>query len=204
MDSLKLLAEYNPGQKGLIKDYAKAFKKLHANKEYVEAWVDKIMKKKFSPAKFIKALDRLVIFEEGTIVKHKSGWGMGKVISMNSEKMEMIVNLEKRPNHRMDALAATDCLRPVAKDSFNAMIVFQPEKLQKEAEANPIKLIARLLKYTEEPMSAKEIKLHLHPKVIDEKTWSKWWAKTRKKCSLIHILMLVLEHIQNIVYGKVL
>jgi transcription elongation factor GreA len=183
--ALRLVADYNPAQKGLTEEFANGLKKMYKEHQHLSRWIDKVLAQNLPPAKFIQMLEKLVVFHVGTIVKHKSGWGIGKVTSISEEKMELIVDLEKRPNHRMDVLAAGDCLIPIEADSFEAMVVYQPEQLKEEAQHEPLKLVYKILKTNAESVSARELKQYLCPEekerqIIEEKQWSKWWTKVRK------------------------
>ena len=129
----------------------------------------------------METLDKLIVFQKGTIVKHRSGWGVGKVVKIREEKMEIIVDLERKPDHRMEVLAAIDCLIPLKPDNFEAMLAFQSEFLKQEADQNPMQLIQRVLNFAEKPLGAREFRQYLSPGVIDEKNWTRWWGKTRKQ-----------------------
>ncbi len=181
VDSLRWFAKYNPSQRSLVKDFTTAFKKKYEHLPYLAKWVDKVLLENLPPHKFIKTLDKLVIFQEGTVVKHRSGWGIGKVTSISEEKMDIMVDLERRPDHRMDALAAADCLTPLANDHFETLVAFNIGVLQEEAEKKPLELIHRVLLFIGKPLGAREFKKYLSPDVIPDDKWSKWWTKTRKQ-----------------------
>ena len=180
VDALRLVAEYKPRQKDLEQDYARAFTRLYSERAYIGHWVQKILQKKLPVPKLIKTLDKLVIFREGTLVKHRSGWGIGKVLSIHAEQMEMIVDLQQRPHHRIDVLAAADCLLTLDRENFEAMLVFDRGRLREEAEKWPLRLIHRVIAFIGEATNAREIKLQLCPQIVDQNQWSKWWTQTRK------------------------
>lgn len=180
VQALRLAVEYNHAQKNLLAEFCTAFKKLYADIPYLAIWIDKVAEQNHPPVKFMQILDKLVMFREGSIVKHKSGWGIGKVTGISQEKMELAVDLEKRPNHKIDILAAADCLIPIDNDSFEALLAFDTESLKQQACHEPLKLIYKLLQFNGGPTSAHELKQYLYPKVISAQEWSKWWSKCRK------------------------
>ncbi|NUM37176.1 MAG: GreA/GreB family elongation factor [Candidatus Brocadiae bacterium] len=180
LDSLRLLSQYNPADKKLVKQYTQAFLETYHDRTYLKDWVNKIQSKNYSPTKYIETLDKLILFKKNSVVKHKSGWGIGKVREIDNEKMEMIVDLENHKNHRIEIFAASDCLIPLEDDNFEALRAYNPEFLKEEAHEKPLELLYRVLKFHNEPVSSKEIKEYLCPKVIEEKEWSKWWTHARK------------------------
>ncbi len=180
LESLRLLSNYNPSDKKLVKQYTQAFLQTYQDRSYLNEWVNKVQSKNFPPAKYIETLDKLVLFKEGSVVKHKSGWGIGKVRAIDHEKLEMIVDLENHKNHRIEIFAASDCLIPLEDDNFEALRAYNPTFLKEEAHEKPLELLYRVLRFHNEPVGSKEIKEYLCPKVIDDKEWSKWWTNARK------------------------
>lgn len=181
LECMQLILKYNMPYKNFKNQFAEAFLKAYAKCTYLVNWVEKVKQENLSRVDFCKTLDKLVLFREGTIVKHRSGWGIGKVTGVGEEEMAIYMDLEHKKDHRMDAYAAAECLKTVSPDNFEAMVFFSAEKLKQEAENDPIQLIYRLLKFVDRPVGAKDLKKYLCPAVIDEKQWGKWWPKTRKK-----------------------
>lgn len=180
LDALRLLSEYNPADRNLIKNYTDAFLKAHSDRPYLAEWITKVPTKNISAPKYIEILDKLVLFKENSIIKHRSGWGIGKVISIDHEKMEMMIDLQHHHNHRIEVLAASDCLTPLADDNFEALLVFQPEFLKEEAHQKPLELLYRVLKFHKDPITSRELKEYICPAIIEQKDWNKWWTRARK------------------------
>lgn len=179
--ALQLALKYGISYKNFKNQYAEAFIKTYTNCDYLSSWVERVKEENLSRDDFCKTLDKLVLFQEGTIVKHRSGWGIGKVTGIGEDEMAIYMDLEHKPNHRMDAYAAAECLKTIEPENFEAMVFFSSDKLKDEADKNPMNLVYRLLRFVDRPLGAKDLKKYLCPAVIDDKQWSKWWPKTRKK-----------------------
>ncbi|WP_372366647.1 GreA/GreB family elongation factor [Candidatus Uabimicrobium sp. HlEnr_7] len=181
LHALQLALKYGINFKNFKNQYAEAFIKTYTKCDYLENWIERVQQESLSRDDFCKTLNKLVLFQEGTIVKHRSGWGIGKVTGIGEEEMAIYMDLQHKPNHRMDAYAAAECLKTIEPENFEAMVFFSTDKLKEEAEGNPMSLVYRLLRFVDRPLGAKDLKKHLCPAVIDDKQWSKWWPKTRKK-----------------------
>ncbi len=181
LEVLHLFAEFRPDTREFMLPYMQAFIELHRERKYIKDMAVRINQKRLTLLQFIDTLDKLLVFQEGSIVKHKSGWGIGKVLSIHPETMRMVVDLQAKPKHDMDILAASDCLIPLAPDNFEAMLVFQPDILKREAEEDILKLLHRILEFHKDEISAREFKEYLCKTIIPEEKWTKWWGQARKE-----------------------
>lgn len=180
MEAIRLLSEYFPDHREYHKDYLKAFLDTYHEKPNIKEMVNRLIIERFTLAKFVEILDRLLLFREGTYVKHKSGWGIGRVISIHPDRMEMMIKLQKKDNHRMDILGAADCLIPLDANNFEVMLVCHPDQLKKEAEDAPMDLLKRIFDFHRDEISAREFKEYLCPAIISKEDWTKWWGRARK------------------------
>lgn len=180
MEAIRLFSEYYPESRDYHNDYIKAFLDIYKGQPYAAEMANRIIPQRFSLAKFIEILDRLLLFQEGSYVKHKSGWGIGRVLSINPARMELVVKLQKKDNHRMDVVGAADCLIPLAANNFEVMLVCHPDQLKKEAEEQPTDLLKRIFDFHQDEISAREFKEYLCPAIISKEDWTKWWGRARK------------------------
>ena len=183
LKAIQLFALYNPDDRTAvyIQEYGNAFLARYGKKRpYLNDWMTRLVDPTITIEKWIDILSKIVLFSVGNVVKHTNGWGVGKVLAIHSETMEITVDLEQQRNHRMNILAAAESLTPLEEDDFEVFLKYKQEILRQEAENEPLKLIHRLMKFNMDPVTSREIKIYLCPNIVTDTQWSKWWAKVRK------------------------
>ncbi len=132
-----------------------------------------------SPAQALVRLEKLLLFREGCYVNHASGWGVGKVLSVDPFLRQVRVDLEHKKDHRIAIDVVDSILEPLPPDSFLVLIHEGGEKLRKLRDEDPVTLMGLVLDTFGNPSTIKEIKSHLIPAVLDAGSWTKWWNRTK-------------------------
>lgn len=179
--AIQLYARYNSEDRRFIQDYGNAFLASYGKtRPYLSNWMSRLAKPSMTIAEWIDILNKIVALSVGNVVKHTSGWGIGKIVEIHDETMEVVVNLEEKPHHVMNILAAIDSLTPLDNENFEALLKYNQGVLQEEAVSDPLKLMHRLLKFHGDPVTSRDIKIDLCPNILSDVQWSKWWTNVRK------------------------
>jgi transcription elongation factor GreA len=131
------------------------------------------------PAGSLRRLGNLLHFQEGAYCFHGSGWGVGRVVSVDPFLKQVRVDLEHKQGHRIAIDAIDSILQPLASESFVVLKHQKSEKLDKMRDEDPIRLVTLVLEGFGNPLVAKEIKEQLVPVVLAPAAWAKWWTKTK-------------------------
>lgn len=126
------------------------------------------------------SLDRWMALREGAWVFHPNGWGLGRILSIDTLLKQAIVDLEKKPRHRMAIEALGTVLEPLDEGHFLVLQREGGERIREMAQSDPVGLVETVLRSFRNPMPLKEIKPHLCPDFIDTRDWSRWWNRTKK------------------------
>ena len=132
-----------------------------------------------NPPLALVRLEKLLRFREGSHVFHASGWGVGKVLSVDPFLKQVRVDLEHKKDHRIAIHAVDSILEPLPPDSFLVLIHEGGEQLRKLRDENPVHLIGLVLDTFGNPIPLKDIKSRLIPAVLDAGAWTKWWNRAK-------------------------
>ena len=127
------------------------------------------------------ALDRWMRFRVGAYVFHASGWGAGRIVSIDALLQQAIVDLEQRQQHRMALEAIGSVLEPLGDSHFLVYKLQGGDEIRRMVADEPEALISSVLAAFRNPMALKDIKPHLCPEYIASGEWSKWWNRTKKR-----------------------
>jgi transcription elongation factor GreA-like protein/transcription elongation GreA/GreB family factor len=123
----------------------------------------------------------LAHMQKGKFLFHASGWGTGEIMEVSQLREQLTVEFENVPGLKHLTFAnAFRALIPISDEHFLARRFADPDKLEKEAQENPVEIIKVLLRDLG-PKTAAEIKDELCELVIPEKDWTKWWQNARTK-----------------------
>ena len=140
------------------------------------------------PGEVIPLFKRMVHYQPGSFVKHRSGWGVGEVKSLDSKTEMAIIDFEKKEGHSMKLEALPQVCTPLDHDHFLIMAWRKPEELKRLAEEEPVELIKLALRTSSKPLPLPRVKDLIAGTAIPATSWSKWWSRTRnalKKDSLV-------------------
>ena len=140
------------------------------------------------PGEVIPLFKRMVHYQPGSFVKHRSGWGVGEVKSLDSKTEMAIIDFEKKEGHSMKLEALPQVCTPLDHDHFLVMAWRKPEELKRLAEEDPVELIKLALRTSSKPLPLPRVKDLIAGTAIPATSWSKWWSRTRnalKKESLV-------------------
>lgn len=177
---LKRILEYNPKEKGLIKEVAECYSNIYKDRSYTKGLVEKTCMETASDIRAaMKKLEKYFFLDSGDYIYHKS-WGVGQVISIDIEGEKVVINFEKKSNHSIAMDIAPDILQKLDKDNLLVMIHSQKDVLNKMIAEDPVGLIRLTIKYFKGKASVSNVKNRLTSGIIPVEAWSKWWTSTKK------------------------
>lgn len=120
--------------------------------------------------------------QKGNFVFHKGGWGVGEITDCSFLREQITVQFENVASSKKDLpfKTAFKSLTRLPSDHFLALRFGSPDRLEKEAQENPIDFMKKILVELG-PKTASEIKDLVSGFVIDDSSYSKWWQQTRAK-----------------------
>lgn len=177
---LKRVLECNPKEKGLANEIAECYSNIYKDRPYAKELVEKTgIAAGVDIQGAMKKLEKYFYLDRSDYVYHKS-WGVGEVVSVDSDGEKININFEKKSNHSIAMDIAPEILQKLEKDDLLAMIYAQKEVLNKMIKEEPVGLIKLTLKYFKGKASVSQVKTRLISGVMPAEEWSKWWTSTKK------------------------
>ena len=140
------------------------------------------------PSEVIPLFKRMIHYQPGSYVKHRSGWGVGMVKELDPGLGIATVDFEKKEGHSVKLDALPQICDPLESDHYLVLAWKKPEELKRIAEEDPVELIKLVLRTSDRPFPLSRIREAISGVVVPSTSWSRWWARARnaiKKDSLI-------------------
>ncbi|MGE4619201.1 MAG: GreA/GreB family elongation factor, partial [Planctomycetota bacterium] len=140
------------------------------------------------PGDVIPLFKRMIHYQPGSYVKHRSGWGVGMVKDLDPNLGTATVDFQKKEGHSVKLDALPQICDPLENDHFLVLAWKKPEELRKIAEEEPVELIKLVLRTSSRPLPLARIRESIAGVAVPSTSWSKWWARARnaiKKDALI-------------------
>jgi transcription elongation factor GreA len=174
---LKRILVLTPKDKSLRDPIIDTLKKLHAL-PHMDSVLDYSGIRKDRP--ILEALEDVELFMNflpASFLRHPD-WGIGKVKDLDISKHIVLINFQRKRNHKMNVELAKKAVEPLAEEDFRVQKVINSEALLKKLRDEPVEFIKNVLKSFGGAMAAKDIKENLVPDVINVREWTTWWSKT--------------------------
>jgi transcription elongation factor GreA len=177
---LKRVLEYSPEDNHSRNDILRLYREKYADHSQLEQFIriSKIDAARAPVVPAIKSFENIIIFDIGNYVEHRS-WGIGKIVSMDSETM--IVDFKEKQGHSMSMQMALSSLTPIAKDHIRAVQLDDPEGLKKLLTGQIGEFFKILLSSFGGRLNLAQLKKELIPSFVEQSSWSKWWTKARNE-----------------------
>ncbi|MGE4631706.1 MAG: transcription elongation factor GreA [Planctomycetota bacterium] len=140
------------------------------------------------PGEVIPLFKRMIHYQPGSYVKHRSGWGVGMVKELDPSLGTATVDFEKKDGHSVKLDALPQICDPIESDHYQVLAWKKPDELRRIAEEEPIELVKLVLRTSNRPLPLSRIREAISGVAVDSTSWSRWWARTRnaiKKDALI-------------------
>jgi len=130
--------------------------------------------------RFVKALCNEMAFQPGDWLYHDAGWGLGQVQSVDAGQAEVIVDFDEKKNHKVKMGAAANFFKKLPPEDIMVQRASDLAGLKQRCKDDPQSVVMGILRGHGNKSVLKRIKAELVPKVIDAKSWAKWWTNVRK------------------------
>lgn len=127
-----------------------------------------------------QALERFLRLEPGAFVFHRSGWGVGKIVSYHPERGRCVIDFRTKAGHEMDIQAASTLLERLPGDDIRVMAMADPEGLKLLAAEKPEELVRQVLARFSNAASLRHVKDALVPDAVPGTQWPAWWKSAKR------------------------
>jgi len=181
MAVLMRIVDIDPAKDDLGPDFAACYKHLNEDCESIDLFIEKSrlrFARPIGPA--LGAMEMFLAYRPGEVVLHESGWGIGCVKGTDPLDAMLIVDFDDRKGHKINPASAPKLLKKLDPEDFRALQVLDPERLAAMVKDDPVELLKRVLSARGREATPAKIKAALVPDVIQAKSWTSWWSKTRR------------------------
>ncbi|MBI4612098.1 MAG: GreA/GreB family elongation factor [Planctomycetes bacterium] len=129
------------------------------------------------------ALDRYEEFRSvrvGLYVRHRGDWGTGRVREIDPITGQVVVDFERKRDHRMTLEGVVDLLDRLPDDSWPAQKFDRLEELRSLAEKKPGEVLRRVLDHLGGRGDLEKIRAEIKGSVLPDDRWTRWWAAAKK------------------------
>lgn len=178
IDILKNILEYKPDDTQARKELIKFYEKKYEDHSHLKQFMDmsKLNNFRVPPKLAIQDFEKNIVFDKENYAYHNS-WGLGKIKEIDNERI--IIDFKDKPDHSMAIQMALQSLSPIPKDHFYVLEYEDPDGMKELFQKDVIHFFELLIKSYGGIINLADIKRELIPEYIDEKSWGKWWTKTR-------------------------
>ena len=178
---LKQASKLVPRNEQLKELLADHYRELHGDHPMVEEAIRKSgLMRPMGVDETLPRLETSLKFRVGDIVHHTTGWGMGRVTSIDLDESTMTVDFEGRKNHPMSLEMGGKVLERLAPGSFRALKFTSPDTLRQMAGKDPEGLLKLVLKDLGGKATLKEVKARLTDGIVAADDWTRWWTAAKR------------------------
>lgn len=123
-------------------------------------------------------LDDFLFCDIGQVFQHNT-WGIGVVKDLDLVQQQVILNLEKKGEHRFTFSGAKQFLTKIPDDHFYAQKKKNPDIIKQMVNDQPLELVKLIAISYVGKITVNDLKKLLQDGFMTEDSWAKWWAKTK-------------------------
>lgn len=179
---LRRMAVLAPRERGLRHGLLTSYKALYANDPRLPVFLEKTGLETGTDLRAaMEKMDNFLGLEVGRYVFHPAGWGAGRVVAVDPADVSVIIDFEGRKGHRISMEMACKVCEFLDPGDIRAMKFDRRDELLRLAEEDPIEVIRAALRSRRGKATLKEIRDRITAGVVDQKSWSRWWQKSRTR-----------------------
>ena len=179
--ALKEAARLLPREEELKEEMADYYRELYVGHPLLEEAIKKSgLLRPMTVEETAPRIDVFLRFKEGDIVNHPTGWGMGRVKSINLDDETVSVDFETHKNHSVGLDMAANILETLPPEGFLAQKFADANSLKEKAESDKTGLIKLVLNDLGGKASLTVVKSRLTDGIVSTSEWTKWWASAKK------------------------
>lgn len=175
---LKKVLEYEPDDISSRNELLRFYREKYSTHSQLEQFIkiSKLDSTRAPVVPAVKAFENYIIFDAGNHVMHRT-WGLGTVVSMDSETM--IVDFGDKKGHQMSMQMALSSLTPVGPNHIYVRQSVDPEGMKKLFAENIREFFRIVLMSFGGSVTSAQLKKELIPAYVSQASWSKWWTKAK-------------------------
>ncbi len=175
---LKTIIHYTPEDNNLREPLIECVRELHPDNSHIEDIIKETKATGDRPLlELVQELEIFSRFMPDNYVRHPD-WGVGRVKELDTNNKRVMINFQRKRNHKMDLELAAHAVENLADDDFRVLKVVNRDRINQMIEEEPIELIKLMLRSFGGSLTAKEIKELLVPHCLPSRKWSSWWSST--------------------------
>lgn len=175
---LKLILDLTPEDNSLREPFVNCLRQLYSNSETLKDIFEftHVNKEEHNLADALQETERFARFIPGNYVIHPE-WGVGKVKDLNMKSRRVMINFQKKRDHKMALELADTAVEQLLSDDIRVLSVVDRDNLMKTAKEDGVQFIKILLKSFGGTMNGKEMKEYVVPRLMTMREWTSWWSK---------------------------
>ncbi len=173
---IQCMPKSRPHRHSLIEAYREEFGEIEGFELCVKSAELKDSK---DPKGAINLFQRMIHYQPGCFIHHKSGWGVGEILRLDPIEGAAEIDFQEKEGHRVLLEALPDICRPLTPNHFLVLAWRRPEELKRLAAEAPIELLRKAIATSDRPLPLARIREMITESVIPTSEWSKWWARQR-------------------------
>lgn len=124
--------------------------------------------------------ERLIWMQQGNLVFHAGGWGVGEIESLVHETLEIHVRFKANRRDRFPLQGAVEIFESLPETDLRARHFRDPDALKKQIKDEPLDVLKAILVRYQGRANNNAIKNAMVQIGIDGSSFSGWWRKSRK------------------------
>ncbi len=170
------LPRSKPIREGLLENYREQFGHIDGFDNCVET---SGLMDGTRPGEVIPLFKRMIHYQPGSYVKHRSGWGVGMVKELDPGLGVAIVDFEKKEGHSVKLEALPQICDPIESDHYLILAWKKPDDLRQMAEDEPAEVVKLVLRTSNKPLQLARIREAISGVAVPSSSWSRWWSRAR-------------------------
>lgn len=122
---------------------------------------------------------KLRSFAEGTIIFHRSGWGLGEVKELFPDDLEVHIRFQSGREDRFPMKTAVEIFEIVDDEDLRAQAYRDSDALKKRIKAEPLEILTAVLNAHGGKATTVTIRNALLAVGVTGNSWTSWWRKCR-------------------------
>lgn len=128
-----------------------------------------------------KAFAKLKSLEEGRVIYHAKGWGLGRIESVDEGALEAKIKFLSGKRDHFPFSTCVDIFEVLEPDDLRAQVVLDPDGLKKQLSDEPLEVLRWVVKRNGGRIQHAGIKLAMATLGVEGPKFTAWWRKARKQ-----------------------
>ena len=121
----------------------------------------------------------MMAYQQGTVVFHPAGWGVGEVVGFDPEEVEVEVRFQTGRSDRFPLRTAVDIFQILSEDDLRTQALRDPDGLKSRLKNQPLEILRSILGRYNGRASSTILKNALAQVGVTGTSWSSFWRRAR-------------------------